>query len=166
MVSEVGAEKPPACKGAGGGRKVLTWALPRGSCRMPTASQAGSRTRSIMLGLDEMRCHQCGSATLLCSLGFILGACLGVCWFFPWPRPSRMKVSLWHWHQPLPSLPSPHIRGFGAFHVTGLADAGARQWLSRHLLLCRWCRAHLTASHGSRSACMQGCRRRLILSIC
>lgn len=31
--------------------RVLTWELPRGSCRMPRASQAGSGMRSITPGL-------------------------------------------------------------------------------------------------------------------
>ena len=82
------------------------------------------------------------AAALLSSPGFIRG-CVPVCLlFFPWPRPSRRKVSPWH----RLSLPSLHIRGFGAFHVTGPADAGARRWLSRH---SPWCRAPTTASHGS-----------------
>lgn len=40
------------CHGAGReGMQVLTWELPRGSCRMPKASQAGSGMRSITPGL-------------------------------------------------------------------------------------------------------------------
>lgn len=149
------------CKAAGrGGMRVLTWALPRGNCRMPRASQAGSRTRSIVPGLapamqaagTRRRCT--GSALLTCSRTPALAgiyprrvpACL---LFFPLAEAEHRKVSPWQRRQPLPSLPSPHIRGFGAFHVTGPADAGARRWLSQHLLWYQRCRDPPTANHSS-----------------
>lgn len=53
-----------------GGTRVLTWARPRGSCRMPRVSQAGSGIRSIVPGLGPAaqsagtRCWQSSSAPL------------------------------------------------------------------------------------------------------
>lgn len=72
-----------------GDARVLTWALPKGSCRMPRASQAGSGTRSMAPGLAlaaqaaGTRLRRYGSARLPRSrspaLAGIYPRCMPVC---------------------------------------------------------------------------------------